>query len=128
VNLAARLEPLCKQYGVVSLVSENTVAACGKAFAFRRIDRVAVVGKTRGIDVYELLGATDDDLPGLALARRYEKAFDAYLARHFLRAAEIVQSQVDRDPPSAVLAARCREFEIHPPPDDWDGVHAARTK
>ena len=128
VNLAARLEPLCKQYGVVCLVSESTVAASGGEFVFRRIDRVAVKGKTRGVDVFELLGAAGDDLPKLATARRYEVAFEAYLARGFMRAAQLLRLQVDCDPPSAVLAARCRDFEIRPPPDDWDGVYVAHSK
>jgi adenylate cyclase len=57
VNVAARLEPLCKQYGVTTLVSESIVEDAKDAFVFRRIDRVAVKGKSRGLDVYELLGA-----------------------------------------------------------------------
>ncbi len=79
VNLAARLEPLCKQYGVTVLVSETIAKGAGTDFAFRRIDRVAVKGKARGIDVYELLGKAGEAVTGLAEARRYEEAFDAYL-------------------------------------------------
>jgi adenylate cyclase len=56
VNLAARLEPLCKQYGVQVLVSEAVVRATGDEFVFRRIDRVTVKGKTEAVDVYELIG------------------------------------------------------------------------
>ena len=39
VNLAARLEPLCKQYGVVVLASEAIVVKAKGAFVFRRVDR-----------------------------------------------------------------------------------------
>ena len=58
VNLAARLEPLCKQYGVAALVSEAVVAAvardlgqggAGGGMAFRRIDKVAVKGKQQAV-------------------------------------------------------------------------------
>ena len=127
VNLAARLEPLCKQYGVVVLASEKIVEEAKDEFVFRRIDRVAVKGKTTSIDVYELLGATGDDIPNLDRARRYEEAFDAYLARDFARALTILEEQLD-DPPSAVLEQRCRDLLAHPPPADWNGVHVASSK
>jgi adenylate cyclase len=128
VNLAARLEPLCKQYGVVVLASEDIVADAKDAFVFRRIDRVAVKGKTRGIEVFELLGAVGDELPKLEAARTYEAAFDAYLARDFPRAAALLAPHADDDPPSAVLRARCLALEAHPPPAEWDGVHVATSK
>ena len=128
VNLAARLEPLCKQYGVVVLASEAIVAKAKHEYVFRRIDRVAVKGKTTGIDVFELLGAKDDDIPDLPRARRYEEAFEAYLARDFSRALAIFDAQRDDDPPSAVLADRCRELSADPPPAEWTGIHVARSK
>ncbi len=128
VNLAARLEPLCKQYGVVTLVSEAVVEAAKDEFVFRRIDRVAVKGKTTGIDVYELLGAKGDEIAELARARSYEQAFDAYLARDFERAVTLVAPLAGEDPPSAVLAARCRQLIASPPPPAWTGVHVASSK
>ncbi len=131
VNLAARLEPLCKQYGVVVLVSESIVAEAKDDFVFRRVDRVAVKGKSTGIDVYELLGAKGDVIPKERLdrARRHEDAFDAYLVRDFERAAALLEEQVAVDPPSAILHARCRELAASPPPpDDWTGVHVASSK
>jgi adenylate cyclase len=128
VNLAARLEPLCKQYGVVTLVSEAIVEEAKGEFVFRRIDRVAVKGKTRGIDVYELLGAKGDDIDDLPRARRYEEAFDAYLARDFARAVALLEPYAAEDPPSAVLVERCRKLAAHPPHDSWTGVHVASSK
>lgn len=128
VNLAARLEPLCKQYGVVVLASETVVQEAGDAFVFRRVDRVAVKGKSQGIEVYELLGAAGDDIPRQEEMRRYEQAFAAYLARDFVGARQLLRSQVDSDPPSAVLFSRCERFAVEPPPPGWDGVHVASTK
>ncbi len=128
VNLAARLEPLCKQYGVVALASEAIVESAGDEFVFRRIDRVAVKGKTQGIDVYELLGRRGEALPQLERCRLYERAFDAYLARDFDRALALLEPQVREDPPSAVLADRCRVMRDAPPPVDWAGIHVARSK
>ena len=128
MNLAARLEPLCKQYGVVVLVSDAIVRGAGDEFVFRRIDRVAVKGKSACIDVYELLGAKGDDIPNLDRARSYEEAFDAYLARDFTRARALIEGQLDDDPPSAILATRCELLAQQPPAEDWNGVHIASSK
>jgi adenylate cyclase len=126
VNLAARLEPLCKQYGVRMLVSEDIVAEA-PAFRFRRLDRVAVKGKQHGIEIYELLGTLAVRPPD-TLHATYEAAFTAYQARDFGSAIALLDPQASIDPPSAVLAARCRALETSPPPPDWDGVYVARTK
>jgi hypothetical protein len=32
------------------------------------------------------------------------------------------------DPPSGVLAGRCRLFLATPPPDDWNGTYVATSK
>jgi adenylate cyclase len=128
VNLAARLEPLCKQYGVVALVSEVIEREARDEFVFRRIDRVAVKGKSQGIDVFELLGARGDEIPALPLARRYEEAFEAYLDSRFTEAIALLEPQQETDRPSAVLLARCRELAARPAPEGWDGVHRATSK
>ena len=128
VNLAARLEPLCKQYGVTALVSEGIANAAREKFVFRRVDRVAVKGKAEAIDVYELLGRIGVEIPNLARAQRYEAAFDAYLARDFAGAAELLTASKSDDPPSAVLHARCQDLRAAPPPPEWGGVHVAASK
>ena len=56
VNLASRLEGLCKQYGVDAIVSQAVVDAAGPDFAFRRLDQVAVRGRREAVVVYELVG------------------------------------------------------------------------
>ena len=127
VNLAARLEPLCKQYGVSVLVSEVIAQAARERFAFRRVDRVAVKGKAQAIDVYELLGRRGDPIAAAAAIGRYESAFDAYLARDFSTAAALLANAED-DPPSRVLYERCLELSQTPPPADWGGVHVAKSK
>ncbi len=127
VNLAARLEPLCKQYGVTVLASEAIARAARDEFVFRRVDRVAVKGKAQSIDVYELLGHRGAAIPNLAQAKRYEAAFEAYLKRDFSSASALLAAVKD-DPPSAVLHARCEQFHAVPPPADWDGVHVAVSK
>jgi adenylate cyclase len=125
VNLAARLEPLCKQYGVGALASEAIVAAVGTgagAPAFRLVDKVAVKGKHVAVRVYELLEGERTET-----VRIYEEAFTAYLARDFTRARDMLLALPD-DPPSCVLAARCAAMIADPPPADWDGIYVTTSK
>lgn len=128
VNLAARLEGLNKQYGTTILVSSAIEREAREAFAFRRIDRVAVKGKSVGVEVYELLGELGQVAPAkLTAARRYEAALDAYFARDFERARDMLGDAGD-DGPSRVLAERCRVLRNTPPPADWDGTYLAKEK
>jgi len=127
VNLAARLEGLNKLYGTRILVSETVAGEAREEFVVRLIDRVAVRGKNRPIDVYELCGRAETvgEARRGALAR-YEAAFEAYLAGRFAEAAETLARNGD-DAPSRVLAARCARLAAAPPPG-WDGVYAAVDK
>jgi adenylate cyclase len=127
VNLAARLEGLCKQYGVAVLASEATVRATGDEFAFRLVDKVAVKGKHESVRVYELLGTGTKSSPRVGAARAYEQALEAYFARDFAGALSRLGRLTD-DPPSRVLADRCRAMIDRPPPEGWDGVYVATTK
>ena len=128
VNLAARLEGLNKQYGTEILVSQAVAEVVCEAFAFRRIDRVAVKGKAQGVLVLELLGVSRE-VRGerLRSARAYEAALDLYFARDFLGALDRLEALRD-DPPARVLAARCQRLLAEPPPPDWDGVYVAMEK
>src|SRR3954470_5990153 len=127
VNLASRLEGLGKQYGVDAIVSETVVEAAGRDFAFRRLDRVAVKGRTEGVLVYELLGPAAATLPNAAAVRAYEEAFDAYLQRDFAGAIAGLLPYPE-DGPSRVLLARCHLLVAQPPPPEWNGVHVAMAK
>ena len=125
VNLAARLEGLNKQYGTTILASEEAWREAGPHFAGRLLDRVAVKGKTRGIEVHELLGPAGHPVPGSV--NEYERALRAYWAQDFAGAAAILDPPGE-DPPSRVLLERCRRFAAAPPPADWDGIWIATSK
>jgi adenylate cyclase len=126
VNLASRLESLCKQYGVIRAVSEAVEIEARVAFAFRRLDRVAVKGKSRAVLVFELLGPAEL-VPGPEIAA-YERALDHYFARRFEEAVALLAPYVEADPPSKVLLERCRAYLVAPPPPGWDGSWVARSK
>lgn len=127
VNLASRLEGLNKQYGTAIIVSENIVMQTREHFAFRRLDRVAVKGKTQAVEIFELLGHRADDHPLRETAVHYERAFELYLARDFTAAAAILGKQT-ADAPSTVLLERCRVLMETPPGADWNGVAIAQSK
>jgi adenylate cyclase len=127
VNLAARLEGLNKLYDTTILVSEAIERDARDQFAFRRVDRVAVKGKSIGVQVYELLGERDVDPARVAAARTYERALDAYFARDFDGARALLGALGD-DGPARVLAERCQALRAAPPPPDWDGTFAAPEK
>ncbi|MDX2109694.1 MAG: adenylate/guanylate cyclase domain-containing protein [Verrucomicrobiota bacterium] len=110
VNLAARCESAAKQYGVYTMVTEETLrAALGASgpvpdtagqplaytrlhaapFAFRYLDRIVVKGRSQPCTVYELLDFSTAITPAqrehLAL---YETGVSAFLNRRFSEAAD----------------------------------------
>ena len=131
VNVASRLEGLNKAYGTRILVSAATRLAAGDAFLFRHLDRVRLVGKTRPVEVYELLGPASDDAALADLAERFASAVAAYRRRAFDEAhvlfARIVRDHAD-DGPAAVYLDRCDAYLGSPPDARWDAVFEPETK
>jgi len=60
VNLASRLEGLCKQYHANILISENTYRKLRGTYRIREIDWVVVKGKTETVSFYEVLDYHDE--------------------------------------------------------------------
>ena len=52
VNIAARLEPLNKEYGTYILAGENTVKACSDASEFEPVGAVTVRGRTTPTKIF----------------------------------------------------------------------------
>lgn len=125
VNLTARLESLCKQYGLTVLVSGAVVQHAGDELGFRHVDRVVVQGKREAVDVYELL---PDRPERRALVLTYESALAAYRRREFAAARALLRELAHRDGPSRALLARCERFEREPPPAEWTGAFVAEGK
>jgi adenylate cyclase len=115
VNLASRLEGLCKQYDVDAIVSQAVVDEAKGPF--RRLDLVAVKGRKEGMMVYE---------PGVSVPA-YEIALEHYFQRDFAAALKGFEAQPG-DGPSRVMLARCQKFLNSPPDQAWNGVHVALGK
>ena len=136
VNVAARLEPLNKDFNTNIAVSESTrdeaeLHRPGR-FVFRRLARVALKGKTAPLDVYELVGLKDavarERMEALGL---YAQGLDLFLEGRFPEARELFERAVERYPgdgPSRNYAELCAAYEEAPPPPDWNGVYVQRSK
>jgi adenylate cyclase len=127
VNLASRLEGLNKYYGTTILVSETVYEQAAQDFHFRLLDRVAVKGRKTAVAVYELLGIAAERNDRAEAVKTYEAALALYAQRDFDAALNLLQTNTG-DPPSDVLAERCRHFIKHPPPQDWQGEFMSTMK
>ena len=126
VNLASRLEGVCKAYGVRILCSDAVRAAAGEAFVWRCVDRVAVRGKRAPVAIHEPLGAAGEvDADTVGFARGYEAALALHLERRFddaIRRLDALGPRRASDASVVRLRLACERFRAAPPPADWDGV------
>jgi adenylate cyclase len=125
VNLASRLEGLNKVYGTTIIADESVYHDCPNLFAWRRLDRLVVFGKTQSTEIYEVLGETGQ-VPDkiLAAARQYESAWEHYQAGDFDQAlADLAGFEAEYGEDTAVWRLRqiCEEFRLNPP-EHWDGI------
>jgi adenylate cyclase len=132
VNLASRLESINKKYGTGVLISEATFVCIEGRIECRRIDRIAVKGKSASTDIYEVLGERSLVPPSVvAAARTYEAGLMAHLSRDFERAASLFRQASEERPDdkaAQLLLARSIAFLEVPPPEDWTGVFAFQSK
>jgi len=133
VNLAARLESACKQYGARILISEFTYRALRGTYRTRELDIVVVQGKTKPVSIYEVLDFhTADTYPYLVEAMGlFRDGLDSYRKRQWMQAWELftrVLSLNPNDKAALMYVERCDELAANPPPDDWDGTYVMRSK
>ncbi len=131
VNLASRLEGVNKAYGSWIMCSDNTwnMADTGShkgAITVKRLDQVRVVGRSTPVQLYSVVGFTDE------LTREqkeeidiFHAALDKYLIRDFANAGKLfmqANSMCGGDPIALVFADRCKNFIENGVSEDWDGV------
>lgn len=132
VNLAARLEPACKTYGVGVMIAQQTREDAGDAIQVRELDMLAVYGKHEPVRVFELIGVAGDPLGEKAeVLTHYSHGLEAFRRRDFELALQYFRAalQVDEDDgPSALYVERCEDYIMNPPPADWDFVERRQVK
>ena len=72
--------------------------------------------------------ALDVDDAVLARIAAFERGLARHDARDFAAARAIFQKHASADPPSRVYAERCETYLATPPPADWRGEFALKTK
>ncbi|MFH2003970.1 MAG: adenylate/guanylate cyclase domain-containing protein, partial [Bacteroidota bacterium] len=133
VNLAARLEGANKQYKTNILISEYTFHSVASQVITRELDLITVLGKTKPLKIYELMGLIDDDLHSdvLKVVEKFSESLALYRQREWQKAIkkfeEVLTVKPD-DYPSKNYIERSISFLKTPPPEDCDGVFVMRTK
>ena len=133
VNLAARLESACKQYGAHILISEFTYKALKATYFSRELDLVVVKGKTRPVAVHEILDYhTEESYPQIIDALRHFKSGLMKYRQQKWNDAKAEFGEVlalnEHDKPAKLYVERCEHFIANPPGADWDGVWVMESK
>ena len=131
VNLASRLEGLCKFYGVDMIVSEVTQQKAD-GFIFRELDRVCVKGKEQPITIFEPLGVKDVMTRELAAeVEQYQSALEAYRRRDWQLAYAVFSNLSKLNPKNMIYnlyRIRVEEFINNPPGPEWSDVYIHHQK
>ncbi|HUF62999.1 MAG TPA: adenylate/guanylate cyclase domain-containing protein [Verrucomicrobiales bacterium] len=132
VNLASRLEGLNKLYGSSILVGDACRWSASESFVWRKVDCIAVLGRSRPVVIWEPLGQTGGVSPRRMLGRDlYERALENYFQGSFAEAQVLfaqVVSAFPHDGPAAVMLRRTEEFIRGRVDANWNGVFLAPSK
>jgi adenylate cyclase len=131
VNLAARLEPACKTYGLRIMIADETRRQAGDAIIVRELDFLAVYGKAEPVAVYELVGLKGDEIEDSELYDLYNRGLQAHRSRDFEMALQYWNAALELKPddgPSKLYKERSEEYLHSPPPADWDFVERRSVK
>jgi predicted ATPase/class 3 adenylate cyclase len=129
INVASRIEGMCKVYGTSLLVSGETRRrlTTPERFTFRLLDRVVASGKSVAVEVHEVLDGEAEPVRSGKLGGRhaYETGLERWRRAEF-SAARIAFGEAlgacPDDRAAALFVERCQEREGRPLPGEWDGV------
>lgn len=128
MNLASRLEGVCKQYRVPILVGEKTVAHIKDEIVTREVDLIRVVGKAQPVRVYEILGEKSElSSSQWEEISIFHQALKMYRDRHWDEAISLFQKSGDT-PLVRLYVERTKALKEFPPPKEWTGVFDLKQK
>mmetsp|Transcript_13188 Transcript_13188/g.31313 ORF Transcript_13188/g.31313 Transcript_13188/m.31313 type:complete len:444 (-) Transcript_13188:24-1355(-) len=132
VNLASRLEAMCKQYGVSILISDSMYHRVNEQFLCRHIDKVVAVGKSKATDIYELLAHRNAASPDqFKYCEDFGAIVQVYRQRQFQQALEMLEcfeEEWPQDKAVAVYRTRCQHMIASPPDEEWNGTFVLTEK
>lgn len=114
-------------------MSEFTYDLLKGAYLSRPVDCLRVKGKSKPVDVYEILDFHDElSFPRLQeVLGLYGDGLDCYRQRAWAKAITRFEEALrlnEQDEPSRIYLKRCRHFLEHPPAEDWAGVWEMQVK
>jgi len=133
VNLAARLESACKQYGVRIIISEYTFESLKATYRTREIDKVIVKGKTQPVSIFEVLDYHNKDtFPNMIeVLGNFNSGVEYYKDARWDNAKKLFKEGLKGNPEdkcSKMYVERCDYMKKNPPKGEWDGVWVMKTK
>jgi adenylate cyclase len=128
VNLTVQLQQASRLYRSPVIISRETNVAVREQFLTRELDVVKVHGSERTTPIYELVGPRDD-VPdqNRMMVEIFERGLRSFRERDWDRAEKRFQDAdkiTGDDGPSRLYLRRCALYRKHPPPPEWDRVHA----
>jgi adenylate cyclase len=136
VNLASRLEGQTKEYGFPIIVGSRTAMAVKDRLAILELDFIMVKGKSEPEVIYAIAGREE-----ILLSERFQRLRNltiemlaAYRSRDWDEALAAIARGRKTDEAHTLAqlydlyAARIRDYQANPPPEDWNGAHALLTK
>lgn len=133
VNLASRIEGLCKQYGAHFLISEFTFRKLKATYRTRQLDKVIVKGKAQPVAIYEVIDFYDSEAfpHQIEVLNHFNNGVEYYNALQWDKAIVCFESALKLNPndkPSSVYIDRCNLLKKNPPTAGWDGVWVMKSK
>jgi adenylate cyclase len=133
VNLAARLESACKQYGAHILISQPCLDELKSSYRHRLVDNVIVKGKTEPVGVYELLDYhTDESFPNMVEALGvFRDGIECYQTGDWEKGKVMFGNVLELNPEdscSKLYIERCDHLIKNMDPKKWDGILVMTSK
>ena len=136
VNLASRLEGQSKEYGFPIIAGSKTALAAKDKFAILELDFIMVKGKKEPEVIYAIVGRLDvaNSAKFQMLRNLTIEMLACYRSRDWEGALASIERGRRNDEAGALdylyklYEARIRDYQLNPPPEDWNGAFALLTK
>jgi adenylate cyclase len=125
------MEGLNKHLGTTILLTRETNDVMGDKFITRMVGHFRLKGFDRTVEVYELLGETDNADSTEAWREAFAHALGQFQKMKLQAAEAAFHAALELNPsdgPSHFYLERIEEFRVHPAPADWRGEIELKEK
>lgn len=131
VNLSSRLESLTKTFGSSLIVSE--AVAENLDFLTRFLGKVAVVGKSKDVKIYEVLEAETPEVYQKKKANKtvFEEGLAFYFDKKFPDASvkfSLALEMYPQDKAAKIYLKNCANYMVNGVPENWSGTEIMKDK